>query len=145
MHNLICFLHKHELKLLVFTILIYFAGMGLLPNDGSIEDVWVKSWDIVIGTEEINNAYWLMITGPCIVIGSFIGVLTGAKSTHEFACSIGIWWCFLSIIYGLLTTLYSMKYLYSSICLFIVGILIIALAYIDKNGMKHENNKGCHI
>ena len=145
MRNLICFLHKHELTLLVLIVLIYFVGMGLLPNDGSIEDIWVKSWDIVIGTEEINNAYWLIVIGPCVVLGTFIGVLTGAKSNHDFACSIGIWWCFLSITYGLLTTLYSMEYLYSSICLFLVGVLILIMVYIDKCGTGYENNKGCRI
>lgn len=118
--------------------------MWLLPNNGSIEDIWVKSWDVVIGTEEINNAYWLMVTGPCMVLGGVMGALTGAKSFHDFMYSIGIWWCFLSIIYGLLTSLYSMKYLYSSICLFVVGVLIIALAYIDKNG-KYEYNKKSSI
>lgn len=145
MHNLICFLHKHELKLLVLTILIYFSGMGLLPNDGSIEDVWVKSWDIVIGTEEINNAYWYIITGPCIAFGCVIGALTGAKSNYDFFSSIGVWWCFLSITYGLLTTLYSMEYLYSSICLFLVGVLILIMVYIDKCGTGYENNKRSRI
>lgn len=145
MRQVILFLYKHEVKLLLLPILVYFIGMGFLPDDRSIEDIWIKSWDIVIGTEEINNAYWYIITGPCIVFGGVIGELTGAKSNYDFFASIGVWWCFLSIIYGLLTTLYSMEYLYSSICLFLVGILILLMVYIDKNGTEYENNKRCSI
>ena len=145
MSKVVQFLYRHEVKLLLLPILVYFIGMGFLPDDRSIEDVWVKSWDIVIGTKEINNAYWYIITGPCIIFGGVMGILTGAKSNYDFFSSIGVWWCFLSIIYGLLTTLYSMEYLYSSICLFLVGVLIILMVYIDKNGKEYENNKRSRI
>lgn len=130
---MIYFLIKHELKIAVSLVIIYITGSLFLPTN--LPPIWVKSIDFVVQAEDFNNAYWYIVTGPSILIGIGLGSLIGLKN-HRLAYFFGIWWCFLSILFGILACLYSTEYLFSSICLCVVGLLIIFTSYIDKKRVE---------
>lgn len=139
MERCIRFLYKHEIKLTALAVIVYAIGMLCLPREHSIEKVWVKAFDIIIGPELFSYGYILFTLAPSLIAGGVIGHLLGLER-HKIISFVGICWCMCSVFFGVLSYMYSSMYLFSSVCLFATGVFVIIIPLIDKKGMMYENN-----
>lgn len=139
MEKCIRFLYKHEMKLTALGAIVYAIGMLCLPREYSIEKMWVKAFDIIVGPELFYYGYIFFIATPSLIIGGIMGHLLGLER-HNIISFIGMCWCMCSVFFGILSYMYNSLYLFSSMCLFVTGVFVIIIPIIDKKGMVYENN-----
>lgn len=138
------FLYKHECKFIIIGIIIFAVGSMFLPSESIIEPIWVKTFDMVVGANEFNTAYFLFTSTPSIVIVIICGAFFGMKK-YQLAKFLGFIWCMCAFFYGILSCLFNTVYLFSSIFLFICGLLIILIAAIDEYGAMKSSTQNDNI
>lgn len=124
------FIHKHIIKFLIAGVVIYAMGVLSLPGEYALEKVFVPHFDFVVGPKHFAYAYFLFVTPLSLIPGALIGSflhLNGYSTTSL----IGFFWVILASVYGFVSYLYDESYLLSSICLFLTGMFLIVIPYIE--------------